>query len=113
MLKHVEQAGDRGRTLHVATHLANLVKVSETITVRKAAGAGLLSIIGKMPLEQRNELTVELFNGLEIGDYQFSKYIPDYLGIIMLYLPPKELDESIDELQKILETGNEKKRLPL
>ena len=108
MLKHVEQAGDRGRTLHVATHLANLVKVSETITVRKAAGAGLLSIIGKMPLEQRNELTVELFNGLEIGDYQFSKYIPDYLGIIMLYLPPKELDESIDELQKILETGNEK-----
>ena len=108
MLKHVERTADRGRTLHVATHLANLVKVSETITVRKAAGEGLLSIIGKMPLEQRNELTVELFNGLEIGDYQFSKYIPDYLGIIMLYLPPKELDESIDELQKILETGNEK-----
>ena len=108
MLKHVESTADRGRTLHVATHLANLVKVSETITVRKAAGEGLLSIIGKMPLEQRNELTVELFNGLEIGDYQFSKYIPDYLGIIMLYLPPKELDESIDELQKILETGNEK-----
>lgn len=108
MLKHIEYVNDRGRTLHVATHLANLIKVSETITVRKAAGAGLLSIIGKMPLEQRNELTVELFNGLEIGDYQFSKYIPDYLGIIMLYLPPKELDESIDELQKILETGNEK-----
>ena len=53
------------------THLD--VYKRQTITVRKAAGAGLLSIIGKMPLEQRNELTVELFNGLEIGDYQFSK----------------------------------------
>ena len=64
-------------------------------------------MIGRMPMEQRNELTVELFNGLELGDYQFSKYIPNYLGIIMLYLPPKELDESIDELQKIMQTGNE------
>ncbi len=107
MLKHVEEGRERGTMLHVATHLANLVKVSETVTVRRAAGEGLLAIIGRMPLEQRNELTVELFNGLELGDYQFSKYIPDYLGVIMLYLPPKELDESIDELQKVLETGSE------
>ena len=107
MLKHVTAGGDRGKLLHVATHLSNLVKVSETVTVRRAAGEGLLHMIAKMPPEQRNELTVELFNGLELGDYQFSKYIPDYLGVIMLYLPPKELDESVDELQKILETGSE------
>ncbi|MCI9474978.1 MAG: phosphohydrolase [Emergencia sp.] len=107
MLKHAIGSGDRGKLLHVATHLSNLVKVSETVTVRRAAGEGLLHMIAKMPPDQRNELTVELFNGLELGDYQFSKYIPDYLGVIMLYLPPKELDESIDELQKILETGNE------
>ncbi|MGN0658887.1 MAG: nicotinate-nicotinamide nucleotide adenylyltransferase [Emergencia sp.] len=108
MLQYLEKNSDRGRMLHVATHLANLVKVSETVTVRRAAGEGLLSIIGRMPMEQRNELTVELVNGLELGDYQFSKYIPDYLGIIMLYLPPMELDESIDELQKTMESGNEK-----
>ncbi len=107
MLEYIEKHDDRGRMLHVATHFSNLIKVSEAVTVRQAAGAGLLSIIGRMPMEQRNELTVELFNGLELGDYQFSKYIPDYLGVIMLYLPPKELDESIDELQKILESGNE------
>ncbi len=107
MLEYIEGSNDRGRMLHVATHFANLIKVSETVTVRKAAGEGLLTMIGRMPMEQRNELTVELFNGLELGDYQFSKYIPDYLGIIMLYLPPKELDESIDELQKIMQTGNE------
>ena len=88
MLRHIDKTTDSGSILHLATHFANLVKVSETITVRKAAGNGLLSIIEKMPLEQRNELTVELFNGLEIGDYQFSKYMPDFLGIIMPYTAP-------------------------
>ncbi|MEE0741064.1 MAG: hypothetical protein U0M21_02080 [Emergencia sp.] len=108
MLDYVAEGSDKGKMLHVATHLANLLKVSETLTVRRAAGEGLLEIIGHMPMEQRNELTVELFNGLELGDYQFSKYVPDYLGLVMLYLPTKELDESVDELQKVLETGNEK-----
>lgn len=108
MLKHVNRGNDHGKMLHVATHLANLLKVSETVTVRRAAGEGLLSIIENMTLEQRNEVTVELVNGLELGDYQFSKYVPDYLGIIMLYLSPKEMDESIDELEKILMAENEK-----
>ena len=108
MIHNIKATGDKSNILHVGTHLANLVKVSETVTVRKAAGGGLLSIVDRMPLEQRNELTVELFNGLEIGDYQYSKYIPDYLGVIMLRLPPKELDESIDMLQRIIETSNSK-----
>ena len=108
MLKYVKGGSDHGKMLHVATHLANLLKVSETVTVRRAAGRGLLSIIEGMTLEQRNEVTVELVNGLELGDYQFSKYVPDYLGIIMLYLSPKEMDESIDELEKILMSENEK-----
>ena len=108
MLQYVQKFENRSQMLHVATHLVNLIKVSETVTVRKAAGRGLLSMIDKMPMEQRNELTVELFNGLELGDYQFSKYIPDYLGILMLYLPPEELDESVSELKKIMESGSEK-----
>ena len=95
-----------GRALHVATHLGNLVKVSETVIVRKKAGEALISIIDSMPLEQRNEIAVELGKGLEIGDYQFSKYIPDYLGVIMLHLPPRELDELINDLEKFLEASN-------
>ena len=55
-------------------------KVSETVVVRKSAGRALISMIDRLPLEQRNEIAVELSKGLEIGDYQFSKYIPDYLG---------------------------------
>lgn len=107
MLRYVQDRNP-DQTLHVATHLSNLIKVSETVTVRKAAGRALLSLVERMPYEQRNELSVELFNGLELGDYQFSKYIPDYLGVLMLYLPPKELDESIGQLHKIMETGSEK-----
>ncbi len=71
--------GGDGQALHVATHLGNLVKVSETVVVRKSAGRADF-MIDRLPLEQRNEIAVELSKGLEIGDYQFSKYIPDYLG---------------------------------
>ena len=106
MLRALEETGNAGQALHVATHLGNLVKVSETIIVRQAAGHGLISIIDRMPLEQRNEIAVELGKGLEIGDYQFSKYIPDYLGVIMLHLPPRELDELILDLEKHLDTSN-------
>ena len=106
MLKYLETHHGEGQELHVATHLGNLVKVSEMVAVRRAAGEGLVSIIGKMPLEQRNEIAVELGKGLEIGDYQFSKYIPNYLGVIMLHLPPQELDELILDLVKLLEANN-------
>ena len=105
MLHHLKTSG-HGQELHVATHLGNLVKVSETVTVRREAGDGLLSIIGRMPLEQRNEIAVELCKGLEIDDYQFSKYSPNYLGVIMLHLPPQELDELMLDMEKLLETGN-------
>lgn len=106
MLKTLEGAGKEEQVLHVATHLGNLVKVSETVVVRRRAGEALVSIIDKMPLSQRNEIAVELGKGLEIGDYQFSKYIPDYLGVIMLHLPPRELDELIADLEKFLGATN-------
>lgn len=106
MLRSLEEKAGEGQVLHVATHLGNLVKVSETVVVRKSAGAALVSIIDKLPLEQRNEIAVELGKGLEIGDYQFSKYIPEYLGVIMLHLPPRELDELILDLEKLQNTTN-------
>ncbi|MBQ5664648.1 MAG: hypothetical protein IIV41_02145, partial [Akkermansia sp.] len=105
-MKHLQSGFGKGEELHVATHLGNLVKVSETVTVRRAAGEALVSIIGRMPMEERNEIAVELSKGLEIGDYQFSKYIPFYLGPIMLHLPPQELDEAIDDLMKLFESNN-------
>ena len=67
-----------------------------------------LQILQKMSMDQRNELMVELMGGLEIEDYQFSRFIPDYLGVVILYLPPKEIDETINALQKYLDAGNER-----
>ena len=43
--------------------------------------------------DQRNEVAIELTKGLEIGEFEFSKYIPQYLGEYAMYLHPKELDE--------------------
>ncbi|MCB6992814.1 hypothetical protein LI177_04860 [bacterium 210820-DFI.6.37] len=101
--------GHLKEVLHVATHLSNLIKVSERITVRHAAGQGLLQIVRLLTMDQRNELVMELTRGLEIGEYQFSKYIPQYLGALALYLHPNELDELLnDDFRKLFENTNEK-----
>lgn len=107
LLDEVKQ-GKVEEVLHVATHLSNLLKVSERVTVRHIAGKGLLSVVRMLPLDQRNELVVELTKGLEIGDYQFSKYIPQYLGALALYLHPNELDELLGNFRSFLENTNEK-----
>ncbi len=94
--------------LHTATHFSNLLKVSERITIRHSAGRGLIRIIGRLPLDQRNEIVVELTKGLEIGEYEFSKYIPEYLGAAALYLHPNELNELVGDLGKLSESSNDK-----
>ncbi|MFV0516867.1 MAG: nicotinate-nicotinamide nucleotide adenylyltransferase [Aminipila sp.] len=94
-------SGIYNEKLHIATHLSNLVKVSERITVRHSAGCGLLNVVEHLSLDQRNEIIIELTKGLEIGEYQFSKYIPEYLGALAMYLHPRELDELIKDLKKL------------
>lgn len=86
--------------LHTATHLCNLVKVSAVEFVRNQAGRALLKLAPLLSVDQRNDVYIELVRGLEIEGYEFSKYIPRYLGEFMLYLHPKEFDESIDDLEK-------------
>ncbi len=100
----VDQA-ERGRhaqILHIATHLSNLVKVAERVVVRHAAGEALVRLIPLLSREQRNEVVVELGKGLEMGQYEISKYIPDYFGEAALFLHPTELDEQIMGLKKLL-----------
>lgn len=92
--------------LQVATHLSNILKVGERVSVRHRAGKGLVDIAPFLTLEERNELVIELTKGLEIGEYEFSKYIPAYLGQIALFLQPQELDEIIQDFQKLLRNAN-------
>lgn len=101
-------SGNHIQVLHVATHFSNLIKVSERVAVRHRAGRALLAIMPILTLDQRNEVVIELTKGLEIGEYEISKYIPQYLGQLALYLHPNELDEFIGNLTKLFESTNEK-----
>ncbi len=92
--------------LQIATHFSNIVKVSERVTVRHSAGNAIVSIAPLLTLAQRNEIAIELTKGLEIGEYEFSKYIPQYLGEFALYLHPDELDEFIGDLKRLLISTN-------
>ena len=89
---------DHGSALHIATHLSNLIKVSDRVTVRHGAGLALLEIAPRLTVDQRNEVSVELCRGLELGQQEFTKYIPDYLGRFALWLPPEQLDECLADL---------------
>ena len=105
LLTQLAQGGG-GSLLHIATHLTNLVKVSDRVTVRHAAGAALLSAAPLLSAEERNEVAVELCRGLEIGQQEFAKYIPGYLGRFCLWLPPVQLEEILSELDSSLCSSN-------
>lgn len=92
--------------LHIATHLSNLIKVSDRVTVRHSAGNALLALAPRLTADQRNEVAVELCRGLELGQQEFTKYIPDYLGRFALWLPPAELDEALDDLRVNLSSSD-------
>ena len=92
--------------LHIATHLSNLLMVSEQVTVRLTAGSALLSIAPLLSFDQRSEVAVELGRGLETGQQEFSKYIPDFLGPFLLYLPPSQLEERLAALGEAQSSPN-------
>ncbi len=92
--------------LHIATHLSNLIKVSDRVTVRHSAGNALLTLAPRLTADQRNEVAVELCRGLELGQQEFTKYIPDYLGRFALWLPPAELDEVLNDLRVNLSSSD-------
>lgn len=99
--------GKREHLLHICSHFSNLIKVSEQVGVRHDAGHALLRLAHLLSTDQRNEIAVELLKGLEVGEYEFSKYIPEYLGEFSLWLPPEQLDDVIERLHILLANGNE------
>lgn len=84
--------------LHTAIHFCNLLKVSDMEGVRNQAGSSIVSIMPYLSLPERNEVAVELLRALEIEGQRFTEYIPKFLGKVILFLQPKELDEIIDDL---------------
>lgn len=84
--------------LYTAMHFCNLIIVSSKENIRVNAGKALLKIIHHLSPEQRNDIAVELLRALEIESFEHGIYIPEFLGQILLYLNPSELDEQLHEL---------------
>ena len=97
-----------GVILHIGAHLVNLLKVNERVEVRKAAGDALLELLDLMPNSQRNEMNVELYNGLEMGERQYAKNVPYYFGKTALALSKAEFEETIDTIEEALLNKNTK-----
>ncbi len=107
LLRDQVEHGMNTHILHIATHFSNLVKVSERVGVRHTAGSALVHTLSLLRRDQRNEVVVELGKGLEMGQYEISKYIPQYLGEAALYLHPSELDEQVLWLKGLLGSPND------
>ena len=95
-LAHPENA------LHTAMHLSNLLSVSEHLPVRERAGRSLLRLADLLPMDQQNEIIVDLLRELETGQDEISVFIPDYLGTLIAKLPDKELSECLDYLRDLI-----------
>lgn len=91
---------------YTAMHFSNLLKVSAFESVRNTAGAGLIRLVDDLTFEQRNDIVVELLRALEMESYQFTRYIPEYLGKIILSVKPKELDEILDDFKDKMKRSN-------
>lgn len=105
LLEHTMEAPESSG-LHTAMHFCNLLKVSAVENVRSHAGESILQIMPHLPKEQRNDVAVELIRALEIEGYRFTEYIPHYLGQMVLWLQPVELDELIDDLIEKIKQSN-------
>lgn len=100
-IKHPSAKG-----LHTAMHLCNILKVSAMENVRNYSGATLINIFPFLSMEERNDVALELIRALEMESYQFTKFIPYYIGPLILYLAPTELDEILDDFEEKLKVAN-------
>lgn len=91
---------------HVSTHLSNLLLVSEHLPVRERAGRALLRLSGRLTVDQRNELVIDLCRGLETLSSEYARYIPPCLGELTAGLPDMEQTETIDQLDRLVHSGN-------
>lgn len=105
LLKSVEHEPSR-HALHTAMHYCNLLKVSAVENVRNHAGMSLLLIAPYLTLDQRNDVCIELLRALEMENYHFTKYIPYYLGRLLLFLQPQEFDEILEDFSEKIRKAN-------
>ena len=94
--------------IYTALHFCNILKVSGIEDIRNFAGKALVNLMPSLSFQQRNDIAIELLRALEMEDYQFTKYIPYYLGQLILYLTPNELEELVDDLTEKIKQSDPK-----
>lgn len=93
-LEELVRAG-QADAFYTAMHFSNVLKVSAYFEVRESAGKALVRLFEHLNDGQKNDIVIELIRSLEIDGYRFTKFIPEYLGKIINYLPLEEYDELI------------------
>lgn len=91
---------------YLSMHLCNLLKVSSHESVRNAAGRGLVELSKHLTKGQVNDIVIELLRSLEMENYQYTKYICDYLGVLMTRLELSEFTEIIQSFTNQIERAN-------
>ena len=94
--------------IYTALHFCNILKVSGIEDIRNLAGKSLVNLMPSLSFQQRNDIAIELLRALEMEDYQFTKYIPYYLGQLILHLTPNELEELVDDLMEKIKQSDPK-----
>lgn len=89
---------------YIAMHLCNLLKVSASEKVRNQAGESLIALFPRLSSEKKNDVIVELVRALQLDGPQFTEYVPAYLGRALLLIPPRELDEVLDDFRDSLKS---------
>ncbi len=101
-LKHLMQLGTNRQPMHTTIHLVNLLTGADFGDMSHFAGQTLVELAPELSCEQCNEVVMELLKSLELEGNEFSKNIPRYLGQLIVYLRPKEMDETIRILENML-----------
>ena len=93
-------------SFYLSMHLCNLLKVSSHESVRNAAGKGLVELSEHLSKGQINDIVIELLRALEMENYQYTKYICEYLGILMTKLDVQEFLEIVESFAEKIERAN-------
>jgi len=96
----------REDSFYLSMHLCNLLKVSSHESVRNAAGRGLIELSDYLSKGQINDIVIELLRALEMENYQYTKYICEYLGTLMTKLEVQEFLEIVDSFSEKVERAN-------
>jgi len=93
-------------SFYLAMHLCNLLKVSSHESVRNVAGRGLVELSDYLSKGQNNDIVVELLRALEMENYQYTKYICSYLGVLLTKLEQREVNEIVESFKEKIERAN-------